>query len=95
MDKGTSNIKINRKMPVRKGPMGSPMEGMGSFEKPKDFKRTVKKLIKYLSKYKIGIVVVIIFAIISTVFSIIGPKVLGNATTVIFEGLMNIIAQNR
>ena len=56
-------------------------------EKPKDFKKTIKKLLKYLSDYKISLVIVIIFTIASTIFSIVGPKILGNATTEIFKGL--------
>ena len=63
-------------------------------EKAKDFKGTIKKLLKYISKYKIMITIVIIFSIISTVFSIVGPKVLGDATTIIYEGVMNIISGN-
>ncbi len=63
-------------------------------EKAKDIKGTVKKLLKYISKYKIMIIIVIIFSIVSTVFSIIGPKVLGDATTIIYEGVMNIISNN-
>ena len=72
------------------GPMGGPMRGgQGTTEKPKDFKKTTKKLIDaYLSKYKIAIIVVIIFAIGSTIFTIVGPKILGNATTEIFNGIM-------
>ena len=61
-------------------------------EKAKDFKGTVKKLLNnYVSKYKFQILIVIIFAIASTVFTIIGPKILGNATTEIFTGLTNKI----
>ena len=73
------------------GPMGGPMRrGQGGVEKPKDFKKTTKKLIdSYLSKYKIGLIVVIIFAIGSTIFTIVGPKILGNATTEIFNGIVN------
>ena len=73
------------------GPMGGPMRrGRGSTEKPKDFKKTTKKLINnYLSKYKIGLIVVIIFAIGSTIFTIVGPKILGNATTEIFNGIVS------
>lgn len=59
-------------------------------EKAKDFKGTTKKLIKdYLSKYKLALLIVIIFAIGSTIFSIVGPKILGNATTEIFNGLVS------
>ena len=74
------------------GPMGGP-RGAQSVEKAKDFKGTTKKLIKnYLSKYKIGIIVVLVFAIGSTIFSIVGPKILGNATTEIFNGLVGKIS---
>ena len=71
--------------------MGGPGKGPGrTVEKAKDFKGTTKKLINnYLSKYKIALVIVIIFAIGSTIFSIVGPKILGNATTEIFNGLVS------
>ena len=58
-----------------------------SNEKAKDFKGTMKKLMAYLSAYKIGIFFVIVFAIGSTIFNIVGPKILGKATTEIFKGL--------
>ena len=75
------------------GPMGGPMRGRTSTEKPKDFKKTTKKLIdSYLSKYKIALIVVIIFAIGSTIFTIVGPKILGNATTEVFNGLISKIS---
>ena len=75
------------------GPMG-PRPGHTT-EKAKDFKGTTKKLINnYLSKYKIGLIIVFIFAVGSTIFSIIGPKILGNATTEIFNGLVNKISGN-
>ena len=78
--------------PRRHGPMGGgPMAHMAG-EKAKDFKGTFRKLLRYLGKYRIRILIVMIFAVASTVFAIIGPKVLGNATTAIFEGLMNMIA---
>lgn len=62
--------------------------GMGTMpgEKAKDFKGTAGKLISYLEKFKLGIFTVILFAAASTVFAIIGPKILGNATTEIFTG---------
>ena len=70
------------------GPGGRRPEA--TVEKVKDFKGTTKKLIKeYLSKYKVALVIVIIFAIGSTIFSIVGPKILGNATTEIFNGLVS------
>ena len=76
------------------GPMGGPMRrGQGEVEKPKDFKKTTKKLINsYLSKYKVAIIVVILFAIGSTIFTIVGPKILGNATTEIFNGIVSKIS---
>lgn len=78
------------------GPMMGPRGG-GNMPsgKAKDFKGTTKKLIKsYLSKYKIALAIVIIFAIGSTIFSIVGPKILGNATTEIFNGLINKLSGN-
>ena len=77
------------------GPMGGPRGNGPSVEKAKDFKGTTKKLIKeYLSKYKIALIIVMVFAIGSTIFSIVGPKILGNATTEIFNGLVNKISGN-
>ena len=57
-------------------------------EKAKDFKGTLKKLIKYMSEYKESLIVVFIFAILSTVFSIIGPKILGNTITELSNGFI-------
>ncbi|MDR3316187.1 MAG: ABC transporter ATP-binding protein, partial [Coriobacteriales bacterium] len=77
----------------RSGPFGGGPDPMGGpAEKPKDFKGTLKKLLKYIGRHRFAIVVVIIFAIISTVFSIVGPKIMGNATTELFEGIMGQIA---
>ena len=71
------------------GPMGGPRGGQTT-ERAKDFKKTTKKLIRsYLVKYKIPIMIVMIFAIGSTIFTIVGPKILGNATTEIFNGLVS------
>ena len=71
--------------------MGGPGRGPGkTVEKAKDFKGTTKKLLNnYLSKYRLALVIVVIFAIGSTIFSIVGPKILGNATTEIFNGLVS------
>ncbi len=69
------------------GPMG---KGPNKVEKAKDVKGTIKKLFKnYLSKYKVLLIIIVIFAIGSTVFSIVGPKILGDATTEIFEGMQS------
>lgn len=70
---------------MRRGP-GAPVE------KAKDFKGTMKKLLQYLGAYKMSIVAVIIFAIGSTVFNIVGPKILGRATTEIFKGLVRKVS---
>ncbi len=70
-----------------RGPMGGPHMMMKG-EKARDFKGTMRKLIQYLAKYRWSILVVFIFAIASTVFNIVGPKILGNATTRLFEGVM-------
>lgn len=72
------------------GPMGGPARRGTTEEKPKDLKKTTKKLIKqYLAKYKIALIIVFLFAIGSTIFTIVGPKILGNATTEIFNGLIS------
>ncbi len=69
-------------MARRMGPPGS------TVEKAKDLKGTLKKLIRYVGVYKIGIIVVFIVAILSTIFSIAGPKILGNATQELYTGLI-------
>lgn len=77
--------------PRRRGPMGGPMGGMMTGEKAKDFKGSLKKLMAYIGKYKIAIFVVIVFAAASTVFNVMGPKIMGRATTELAEGLMRKI----
>ena len=80
-----SNQEIKHTPQRRRGPMG---RGMQPGEKPKNFKASIKKLIQYIAKYKIGIFVVMLFAACSTVFTVVGPKILGKATTALTEGLM-------
>ena len=70
------------------GPMGMSLGG----EKATDFKGTMKKLLHFMGKYKIALVIVVVFALGSTVFNIIGPKVLSTATTELFEGITAKIA---
>ena len=71
--------------PMGRGPVVAPPV--------KDFKKTTMKLIRdYLAKYKIALIVVMIFAIGSTIFTIVGPKILGNATTEIFNGIVSKIS---
>ncbi|MEO2240005.1 ABC transporter ATP-binding protein [Dorea sp. YH-dor226] len=72
-------------------------KGMGhgkhmSTEKAKDFKGTMKKLAGYLAEYKAALFFVCVFAIGSTIFNIVGPKVLGKATTEIFNGLVRKVS---
>lgn len=62
--------------------------GMMPGEKAKNFRGTAKKLLQYMGRYKIGVFAVLIFAVASTVFGITGPKILGNATTELFNGLV-------
>ena len=78
----------------RKPPMGGGRgPGMAPVEKAKDFKGTLGILVKkYLWHYKIALLIVIIFAIASTIFSIVGPKILGNATTEMFTGIVSKIS---
>ena len=68
-----------------RGPMG---HGMQPGEKPKDLKGSLGKLLSYIGSFKAAIIVVMIFAAASTVFNVIGPKILGKATTALSEGLM-------
>ena len=75
------NSKARRHGPMGHGP-GAPVE------KPKDFKGSIGKLFRYMGSYKIALVAVVIFAIGSTVFSIVGPKILSKAVTEIYSGLM-------
>lgn len=81
-------------MAGRRGPGGHGPGGHGPMmvEKAKDFRGTMKKLLGYLGRYKIALVMVAVFAIGSTVFNIVGPKILGNATTEIFNGLVGKVS---
>lgn len=73
------------------GPMGGPPVGVPG-EKANDFFGTLKKLAHYLGRYKLQILLVLLFAVCSAAFMIVGPKVLGKATTEVFTGLMNQIS---
>jgi ATP-binding cassette subfamily B multidrug efflux pump len=73
------------------GGMHGPM-GMMMGPKAKDFKGSMKKLVSYLSPYKLQILIVMVFAILSTVFTIVGPKILARATNELFAGIMGIVA---
>lgn len=80
--------------PGQGGPGGA-RPGMGiqaQGEKARDFKGTIGRLLQYLRAYRVAIIVVLIFAIASTIFSIVGPKILGQATTKLFEGVVSQIA---
>ncbi|WP_223066061.1 ABC transporter ATP-binding protein [Paenibacillus caui] len=70
------------------GPMGPGMSM--PVQKAKDFKGTLRRLIQYLKPYRVKLTIVVVTAILSTIFSIYGPKVLGRATTKLFDGLMGI-----
>lgn len=83
----SSENKKNIKKPAR-GPKGHGPGAQAPIEKAKDFSGTMKKLFHYLSQYKILLFLVVLFSIGSAVFSIIGPKILGNATTEIYNGLI-------
>lgn len=62
--------------------------GMRAVEKPKDFKNAMKKILSYIGKYKVRLSIMFICAIAGTIFSIVGPKILGKATTELFNGLV-------
>lgn len=71
----------------RRGPMGR-MGGMGRGEKAKDFKGTIRQLLGYIGQHKIAVFAAVAFAVCSVIFNIVGPKVLGQVTTKLFEGLV-------
>lgn len=71
----------------QRGPMGR-MGGMGRGEKAKDFKGTMRQLLGYIGQHKIAVFAAVAFAVCSVVFNIVGPKVLGQVTTKLFEGLV-------
>ena len=71
----------------RRGPMGG-RGRMMSGEKAKDFKGSMAKLFRYMGRYKFRFILMFIFAVAGTVFSIVGPKILGKATTELFNGLV-------
>lgn len=81
---------------TKKGPgFGGHGGMMRGGEKAKDFKKTMKRLIEYLSPYKKSIIVVVIFAVVSTIFSILGPRILGNITNQIAEDYINIVVYDQ
>jgi ATP-binding cassette subfamily B multidrug efflux pump len=85
----------SRRAPGRGGFGGGHGHGPGMMmrgEKARDFKSTMTRLIRYLSAYRLSFLIVIVFAIASTAFSIFGPKIMGKATTRLFEGVMSQIA---
>lgn len=88
-DQTSSNFKAGR---PRRGPGGGMHGGMVPVEKAKDFKGSFRKLSAYIGRYKIAIFIVMILAACSTVFSVLGPKIMGRATTALSEGLMRKIA---
>ncbi len=73
-------------------PAGRPGGHMRGGEKAKDFKGTIGKLLAYIGRYKIPVLIVLILAAGSTVFNVVGPKILGQATTAVFEGLTRKIS---
>jgi ATP-binding cassette subfamily B protein len=73
------------------GPGGHGPMAMMPGEKPKNFKNTMTTLSRYLKPFRVPIILTLVFSMASTVFSIIGPKMMGNATNVLFKGVMNKI----
>ena len=89
------NNAIPPKQPPRRmggpmGGMGGPMGGMMGGAKAKNFKGTLGKLVQYMRPFWISIIIVIVFAILSTVFSIMSPKILGNMTNQVVSDYINM-----
>lgn len=76
--------------PLKRG--GHGMGGMVVTEKPKNMKKTLRSLFAYMKAYRLQIIFVVLFAVGSTVFNIVGPKILGRATTEIFKGLVSKVS---
>ncbi len=94
VDRGTSSGSRPPVRPMRgRGPMGhgGPMAMMRG-DKARDFRGAMVKLIGYIGSYRTSILIMMVFAVASTVFTILGPSVLGKATTKLFEGVMGQIA---
>jgi len=93
ISKRPMNAQFNKNQPPPRhgppGPMGMNMMG----EKARNFKATMRTVLHYLRPYRAHILIVLILSIISTSFSILGPKILGNATTRLFEGAVAKIMQ--
>ena len=80
--------------PMRPGGRGGGHHAMMAGEKAKDFKASIKRLLTYLSPYKLAITAVLLFAILSTVFTIVGPRILAKAIDELYSGLVRIISGN-
>ena len=83
----TQKQRTESQPPMRMGRRGGGPTAMMPGEKARDFKGTFKRLIQYLGKYNLLILFVLLLSAGSTFFSILGPKILGRATTLIFEGV--------
>ncbi|ABR30010.1 multidrug ABC transporter ATP-binding protein [Thermosipho melanesiensis] len=77
---------MSEKRPVHRGGPGGPIRG--AVERPKNFRKALKRLLGYLKPYTVPLIIVFAMAITGTVFSIIAPKVLGKATTKLFQGFL-------
>ncbi len=82
-----SNMPQNSRGPS----LGNRSGPMPAGQKAKDFKGSFGKLLKYIGKYKFSFILVIFFAIVSVIFNIIGPKILGEATNILTEGLISMV----
>lgn len=91
MSQQQSSAKAPKAPPRGPGGPGGPGGPMGAVEKPKDFKGSGKKLLAYLKPFRVPIIVVMVFAVLSTVFGIVGPKVLALATDELAAGVSRII----
>ncbi|HCJ93704.1 MAG TPA: multidrug ABC transporter ATP-binding protein [Sphaerochaeta sp.] len=93
MDRPEQKKSGQQALPAFRGGRGPGGHGLGApVQKAKDFSGTVKKLAKRISPYTFAVVIVVLFALGATVFTIVGPKILGTATTTIFEGITEKLA---
>ena len=96
MSRSDEKPPVTAKAAPRRGGMGQGPMGMGApVEKAKDLKGSLRRLVRFLSPYRIGILAVLVAAVLSVAFNIAGPKILGRATNVLFNGVMSRVVTNQ
>lgn len=91
MSNSNTSLKPKQTPPRPMGRGGGPLGGMMAGEKPKNFKASARSLLSYLKPHSFKLFFVLVFAVLSTVFAIVGPSLLGRATTLVVQGITEVI----